>query len=276
MPYSRISGRLGQQLDLNVTFYNNGVPADPYALRRIDIYRGSVKDENLVAQIVISAPDDPSYPYPLVREEQDGTEVPTEIGIKPGVYHYLFDVPATLVAPDIYFDVWHYIGAPLGAAGLGSGSEGTFPDWDDETRWQSQCNKFWLYSDSWSGDSGLIIPRLGFEPLDYKLKKPEIRTMEVGIMPLPLYDFDYAILQVIPQLQAFIRMETENCEVLSGWEERAATIGIRQGTYRSNPFTVQFQVDTANFLIGTYRYRVILKLPNGEKRVSDDLRLMII
>lgn len=279
MALPRIAGRAGQQIDLNVTFFNNGAPADPLAIRRIDIYKGSIKDENLVAQVTIVQPDDPSYPYPLKREE-GGVVTDTNSGVSPGVYHYIFDVPSTFEVPDIYFDVWRFIGsADIGTGAIntgGTGPEGTYPDWDDESHWLSKCNRFWLYADDWYVDDGLVVPRIGFEPIDVRLKKPEIRTVEVGMMPLPLYDFDQSLLNVIPRLTATVHIETENCEVIEGYDAAPCRIGVRQGTYRSNPFTVQFTVNTANFFIGSYKYRITLTLPNGETRVSDEFRLTVI
>jgi len=253
----RISSHTGGVVDLNVTFYRNGTPTDPYAIRRIDIYEGSEKPENLVAQIPVVDPDDVSYPNPLVRTLQ-GTGSPL-----PGVFTLPFTIPTTFNAPSVYLDVWRFIGTDPGTGG----------DLDDESTWLSQCNKFWVFPDGFYLDDGLVVPRFAFEALDKAFRKPEVRSLEVGLMPLPLYDYDFnRIAPIIPQLRATIEIKTENCEVLV---EDVCRIGIRQGSYRTNPFVVQYQLNTANFLVGTYIYRITLHLPNGETRVSDDLRLTI-
>ena len=253
----RISSYTGGTVDLNVTFYRNGIPVDPYAVRRIDIYEGSEKPENLVAQIPIADPDDSSYPSPLVRT-LDGS------GFLPGVFTLPFDIPTTFNAPSVYLDVWRFVGTDPGTDG----------DLDDETAWLSQCNKFWVFQDGFYLDDGLVVPRFAFEALDKAFRKPELRSLEVGLMPLPLYDFDYnRIAPIIPQLRAFITIQTENCEILV--DNAVCRIGVRQGSYRTNPFVIQYQLDTSTFLVGTYVYRVTLMLPNGETRVSDDLRMTI-
>ena len=245
----RISARTGGIVDLNVTFYRNGVAEDPFLIRRIDIYEGSEKPENLVAQIPI--PADSSYPSPLGKTG-------------PGAFVLSLDIPTTFNAPSVYLDVWRFIGS----------DPGTGADIEDESLWSSQCNKFWVFPDGFYLDDGLVIPRFGFEALDKVFRKPEVRSLEVGLMPLPLYDFDFnRIAPIIPQLRALITMQTENCEILI--DRDPCRIGIRQGSYRTNPFVVQYQLDTSNFLTGTYVYRITLLLPNGETRVSDDFRLTI-
>ena len=254
----RISSYTGGTVDLNVTFYRNGVPADPYAIRRIDIYEGSEKPENLVAQIPIVDLDDPLYPSPLVRTS-DGSG-----GFLPGVFTLPLEIPTTFNAPSVYLDVWRFVGTDPGTGG----------DLDDETLWLSQCNKFWVFQDGFYLDDGLVVPRFAFEAIDKTFRKPELRSLEVGLMPLPLYDFDYnRIAPIIPQLRALITITTENCEILV--DSALCRIGVRQGSYRTNPFVVQYQLDTSAFLVGTYVYRITLMLPNGETRVSDDLRMTI-
>jgi len=277
--YNRISGRVGNIVNLDTIFYHNGVPEDPFAIRRIDIYKIAVKDENLEAQIIIPAPDDPNYPYPIQRIESGGA-------VLPGQFSMPFEIPADFSSPEIYFDVWRFIGSDPG---------GTFVDDDDESTWISQCNRFWVYPDGWYIDDELVTLRIGFEALDKHFRKPEIRNIEVGLVPLPLYDFDYnRIVPLIPQLQAYIHIETENGEVIVGEPSTGcdgqpcsldgtegdsssgvARIGLRQGSYRTNPYVVQYRIDTNQFLIGTYKYRIILVLPNGETRVSNDMRFDI-
>ena len=245
----RISARTGQVVDLQVAFYQNGVPTDPFALRRVDIYQGSEKPENLVAQVPIYYGT--GYPDPIIRLDS------------PGAYILPFGIPADFLAPRAYIDVWRFIGNDPGSAGI-----------DDESIWMSQCNKFYVFPDSFFVDDGLVVPRLGFEALDKIFKKPEVRTLEVGMMPLPLYDYDFnRITPLLPHLTATITIRTDSSEVLIQGEP--CRIGVRQGTYRANPFTVQYTLDTSRFLIGTYQYQITLLLPNGETRVSDPFRLTI-
>jgi hypothetical protein len=247
----RISARTGGIVDLNVTFYRNGVAEEPFAIRRIDIYEGSEKPENLIAQIPIVDPTDSAYPAPLGR-------------VGTGSFVLSMDIPITFNAPAVYLDVWRFVGNDPGTGG----------DLNDETLWSSQCNKFWVFPDGFYLDDGLVVPRFGFEALDKTFKKPEIRSLEVGLMPLPLYDFDFnRIAPIIPQLKALITIQTENCEVLV--DRDPCRIGVRQGSYRTNPFVVQYLLDTNNFLTGTYVYRITLLLPNGETRVSDDMRITV-
>jgi hypothetical protein len=190
----RVSGRLGSPIDLNVTFYRNGAPADPYAIRRISIYRSAVQAENLIAEFGVVCPTDPLYPSPISREVDSNN-----ISL-PGVFHLYWDVPAVgIPTPDTFFDVWHYIpiNPTSGSSGSSptSGSEPiTCSELDDETLWQSCCNQFWLYPAGYFCDDGLTNIRLGFEPQDIKFIQPEVRTLEVGITPLPLYDYDYNLL----------------------------------------------------------------------------------
>ena len=178
--------------------------------------------------------------------------------------------------------MWRFIGSDPG---------GTDED-DDESTWISQCNRFWVYPDGWYLDDELVTIRIGFEALDKHFRKPEVRNLEVGLVPLPMYDFDYnRVIPLIPQLQAYIHIETENGEVIVGGTAETdcdgnacvgsdgeveiqgiARIGLRQGSYRTSPYVVQYRIDTNQFLIGTYKYKIILVLPNSETRVSDWMR----
>jgi len=253
--YSRISARTGQQVGLNVTFSHNGVPASPFALRRIDIYYQSVTDDNLTAQIMFSEPDAIGYPSPAVIDA-------------PGIFTAVFQVPETF-KEGIYFDVWRFIGSEPSSL--------TDFDYDDESLWISQCNKFWVFQDGWFLDDGLITPRFAFEPLDKRFRKGELRNLEVSIMPLPLYDWDQSrIGPIIPQICPYIEVSTEEGEILEGLEKFPCKMGLRQGTYRTNPYVVQCNLATSGFLKGSYRYRIILDLPNGENRISEPLRFEII
>lgn len=250
----RVSGRQGQLVCLDVVFYRNGVPADPWAIRFIDIYKSCVRDENLYARVVVSDPGT-FYPDPIERvTDPSGT-------ILTGQYRYQFLVPPTY-PQDIYFDVWRFI-----ADDPGPGSGGSNP-LDNPDLLQSQANRFWVSPDGWYVDDGLETIRFTWEPLDLKFKKPEKRILEVAMIPLPLYDFNCnQIMPLIPQLQPSIRIETENCELLVDWEP--AAIGLRSGSYKDSPFTVQFLLDTSRFIIGTYRYQVMVQLPNGQTRISE-------
>lgn len=253
--YPRISGKTGQLVGLNVTFRRNGVAADPYALRRIDIYHQSVSDDNLVAQILFGLPGSTGYPAPATSDAV-------------GSYVVEYLVPDTF-EEGVYFDVWKFIGSEP--------DELSSFDFDDENLWISQCNKFWVSKDCWYLDDGLLTPRIGFEPLDKRFRKGETRNLEVGLMPLPLYDWDRSrFSSMIPQICPFITIETEEGEILAGLEKAPCKIGIRQGTYRTNPYVVQCPLDTSAFLKGQYRYRIILELPNGETRISEPFRFKII
>ena len=71
---------------------------------------------------------------------------------------------------------------------------------------------------------------------------------------------------MIPFLKPTITIDTMNCELIV--DDAACRIGIRQGSYRSNPYVIQYDLDTSKFLKGTYRYQLKLTLPNGTTRVS--------
>jgi hypothetical protein len=270
---TRLTAKTGLPVGLNVTFRRNGVAQDPWAIRRVDIYKSSVKEDNLVAQILIPAPNATGYPSPIVLDPAN-----------PGSYILEFQVPDTLDA-GVYFDVWRFIGSeptcdvqdeePLSLPYQVSSD--CVVDLNNEERWISQCNKFWVSEDCWFLDDGLLTARFAFEPLDSRFRKGEIRNLEVGIMPLPLYDWDRNRFgQMIPQICPFITVETEECEIIEGLEKAPCRIGLRQGTYRTNPYVVQCPLDTSGFLKGQYRYRILLELPNGETRVSENFRFQIV
>lgn len=271
----RVSGRLGNVIDLNITFYRNGVATDPYAVRKVSIYRSAVQAENLVAEFPVISPLNTTYPNPLSRE-LDSSGVAS-----PGVFHLYWDVPATgIPVPDIFFDVWHFLADDPGALPGVTETGGTVGDvtggsiLDDETLWQSCCERFWLYDDGFFCDSGLETIRLGFEAIDMKYQQPEVRTLEVGMMPLPLYDYNYNLIApIIPQLTATISFMTDNCENLILNE--SMRIGLRQGTFRSNPFVLQYTLDSSRFLKGSYKYQITVTLPNGETRVSPPFSIQV-
>jgi len=271
--FTRISARKNQVVDLNIDFLQNGIPADPFALRYVEIYRNSVAPHNLVATIPIVSCDDPDYPSPLcpVTEPAEvglcGT-VPENEDIQiPGRYTLPFSIPDEFGAPDVYYDVWYYYTTDPRPV---DGTEFTNCDIDDELyadKMMRCCHRFWVYPDQWFCDDGLQTIRFGFEPLDQKFYKPEVRNLEVGLMPLPLYDYNFNLVNpMIPYLKPEILIETPNAEMLVEWAP--AKMGLRQGSYRSNPWVVQYQIDTENFIKGTYRYQIKLNLPNGTSRVS--------
>jgi hypothetical protein len=255
--FPRISGRVGQTIILDNTFYHAGIAAEPYAVRRIEIYKSSVRDENLVTVIPISYPHDSEYPFPLER-----------VNDRPGYLRLPWAVPVDLSAPAAYFDKWVFIPDDVYSSG------GTEVDPDDPSIQQEKCSRFWLYPDQWFVDDGLETVRFGFEPLDSKFNKGDKRMLEVGLMPLPLYDYDHnLVVPLIPFLQGFIHIETQNCEIIV--DKEPMTIGIRQGSYRSNPFVMKSLIDTSGFLIGTYKYYVSIEMPNGQVLRSNEFHFTI-
>ncbi|MDP1713062.1 MAG: hypothetical protein Q8K86_11480 [Candidatus Nanopelagicaceae bacterium] len=249
-PYPRISGRSGRPLNLDNTFYFDGQAQEPYAVRRIEIYLQSVRPENLVVAIPIADPGSTTYPLPLER-----------IAGKPGYLRLIWTPPETLAVPNIYFDKWVFIPDATGS-------------WDDPDLEVEKCSRFWLYPSTVFVDDGLETIRFGFEPLDLKFAKGDKRPLEVGLMPLPLYDYDQNLVApIIPQLLGTIHVETMNREVLVDTEPM--TIGLRQGSYRSNPFVMKYLLDTSCYLTGTYRYWVTITLPNGQKIRSKEFDFTI-
>lgn len=248
--YPRIAARTGNQVALNASFYAGGQLADPYAIRQIDIYRTTVAAHNLIATIPMVDPGDSAYPSPLTSAVV-------------GVYQYDYDVPTDAVVPDVYLDVWRYF-----ATNPAPGSaDPDLSNSDYDSLLLSCCHRFWAYAADWICDDQLQTIKLGFEPLDIHFHQPEVRRLEVGMMPLPLYDYNFNLVTtILPMLSAVIRVETRNCELLV--DDEAMTIGLRQGSYRSNPFVLRWDLDTNRFLIGTYRYRVIVTLPDGSTRAS--------
>jgi len=241
-PYPRIAGRLGQVVNLNMNFYHNGKLTSPFAIRKIDIFRDSLRPGNLVASIPFVDPTDPTYPFPAV-----------EVG--PVEFQVFFDAPSNFVPCDIYFDVWSFVGSDPGSAGF-----------DDESLWIAQSGMFWLYDDVWIADDELQTKRLGFEPLDKKLKRGEIRTIEVAIHPLPLYDYDFnKLAPVIPQLEPTIDIRTAKDELVV--QDALCTIGTRQGHHRNSPFVIKCPIDTRAFLRGMYRYNLKVNI-SGQTIVS--------
>lgn len=271
--FPRISARKGQVVDLNVDFLRNGILTDPYAIRYVEIYKTSVAPHNLVATIPVVSLNDDTYPSPIYQEQ-----VASEIGLcgtEPiddnipitGKYHLLYSIPNDFFAPDVYFDLWYYFADnPCGELGTND----TECDIDNElydAYLLKCCHRFWLYPDGWFCNDGLQTVRFGFEPLDQKFYSPEIRPLEVGLMPLPLYDYNFNLVNpLIPFLRPTISVETQHNELLV--DNFPARMGLRQGSYRSNPWVIQYDLDTNEFLKGTYRYWITLYLPDGSTRVS--------
>jgi len=251
MSSPRLTGRIGSTVYLNTSFYKDGVQAAPYAIRRIDIYKGSIKEENKVEEIAIVDPDDPSYPSPLQQQDADSDGV-----IESGEY-ILPWLAGQELDMDIYFDVWYFLPEPLGTGG----------DINDETLWFKCCNQFWLRDGGWFCTDNLTSLQFKFEQLTTKFYKPELKWFEVGIMPLPLYDFDQnKSIPAILMSNATITVETNNCELLV--DNVPMICGLRQGSYRTNPFVFKHKLDTTAFLVGNYRSRVTMNLPDGTRQTS--------
>lgn len=270
--YQRISARRGQIVDLNVDFLHAGVLTDPYAIRKVEIYKTQVAPHNLIATIPVIDVDDPLYPAPIDREYVESepgeccTEPTADTTPIAGKYHLYYSIPTDFPVPDVFYDVWYYFSSnPCGE--LGTVTECDIDDPIYDSHLIKCCHRFWVYPDEWACDDKLQTIRFGFEPLDQKFYQPEVRPMEIGLMPLPLYDYNYNLVTpMIPFLQPTITIETQFNELLV--DNAPCRIGVRQGAYRSNPWVIQYDMDTSMFLKGTYRYYITLKLPSGGTRVS--------
>jgi hypothetical protein len=270
-------------------FMRGGIATPPYAIRKVDIYKTQILPSNLIASFVVVDPCDPSYPSPIEYIRADTEPGPCctdgEIGaIVPGDYRLLLDIPADASVPDTYFDVWSFI--PTNPCELEEFAPSCtvdtagcvqYPDLDSpeiQGLVIQSCGRFWVYSDDWDVQDSLTSIRLGFEPLDQKFNQPEIRPLEIGIMPLPLYDYDFNLVApILPQLQGTITIETINNELLV--DNFPLTIGLRQGSYRSNPYVFRYTLDTSKFLKGTYSYSIKAILPDGSTRCSKKFVLTI-
>jgi len=261
MSFPRISARRGQVVDLNVDFLRNGVLTDPFAIRKVELYKTSVVPHNLVDTITVDKPDTTEYPNPITQDSTEGQLIS-------GSYHLLYTIPEDFVVPDVYFDVWYYFADnPCGEFGTEDISDCNIDDTSYDSLLLKSCNRFWIYPDEWFVNNSLQTVRFGFEPLDQKFFKPELRPLEVGLMPLPLYDYNFNLVNpMIPFLEPKISIETQHCESIVS--DVPARIGVRQGSYRSNPWVVQYDLDTSNYYKGTYRYWITLSLPDGTTRVS--------
>lgn len=261
--FNRLSARSGQLVSLNVDFYRNGVLTDPFVIKYIEIYKSQVLPHNLVATIPITDKIDPLYPSPA---QKTTTDVPAGVcGTDPAVeeidgrYLLPFAIPNDFAAPDVYFDVWYYY--------ADDPCPDQTTDCDSTELLLKSCHRFWIYPESWYTNDQLQTIRFGFEPLDQKFNSPEIRPLEVGLMPLPLYDYNFNLVNpMIPYLKPFITIETQHNEVLV--DSAPCQMGLRQGSYRSNPWVIRYQMDSSKFLKGTYRYNITIMLPDGSTRVS--------
>lgn len=278
----RISGRVGNLVDLNVDFYNNGKLDNPYWIQRVEIYRCKVTPENLVVVIPFSAPDDDIYPAPACTEtitvpiSECGTE-PDAVRPVPGKYHLPFMVPATFKAPDVYIDVWYFyprnpcLGDEYPADCVGPVDDSTTGcdplDPALQNKLVTCCHRFWVYPDAWMCDDGLQTVNFSFEALNVRFNNPEVKPLEVGLIPLPVYTYNKTLVDsLMPYLQPSITIGTQHCETLVS--DMPMELGIRQGTYRSNPWVVRWNLDTNEFLRGSYWYKIKLTFPNGQTRVS--------
>ena len=218
----------------------NGQPQSPFALREINIYRGSISPGNIVATIPFPDPSSTAYPFPA-----------TEIAV--GEFVVPFLVPQEFVTCDVYFDVWSFLGTDPGTAGL-----------DDTSHWISQRGMFWVFDDVWISDDDLRSLRIGFEPLDKKLRRGELRTIEVAIHPLPLYDYEYNVMApIIPQLSPTMTIHTDRDELIAS--DAPCQVGIRQGRSLNSPYVVQCLIDTRTLTRGTYKYTIKTKI--GDKTI---------
>lgn len=276
--YPRISARRGQVVDLNVDFLRNGTLTDPYAIRYIEIYRTQVAAANLVATIPVLDPEDELYPAPVLQELEDTelgdccTEPTASTVAITGKFHLPYQIPTEFQVPDVYFDLWYYFADNPCEDGTGTACD---LDSDDfESKLLRCCHRFWVYPEDWYCDDRLQSIRFAFEPLDQNFNAPEIRPLEVGIIPMPLYDYNYNLVtSMIPYLNATITIETRHKELLV--DNSACDIAIRQGSYRSHPWVVRYMVDTSMFLKGTYQYYITLSLPDGSTRVSRKFNMTV-
>lgn len=270
MSYTRISGRRGQPVDLDVTFYNNGVAANPFAIRRVKIYKQSIAPHNLIDTIDIVSPFDENYPAPV------SVFANAEDELVPGMFLLTYVPASDADVPNVYYDVWEYWSTDPRDEACGGTEDPTECNLDDfESSLISCCHKFFLYPDNWVCSDSLETIEFAFEPLHQKFYQPEKRPLQIGVMPTPLYDYNRGlIMPMLPYLQAAITIKTRHCEMLVDGEEM--TIGLRQGSYRDNPYVLRWTLDTGNFLKGTYQYRIVVTLPDGTTRVSPDFFFSVI
>lgn len=271
--YPRISARRGQLVNLDIEFYNSGVLTDPYAIRKVEIYKTQVLQHNLVTSINVSDLGT-NYPFPIYREYEMSsqgaccTEPTADTVPVTGKYYLPFLIPNDFPVPDVYFDVWYYFAEdPCGASGTVDATNCDIDSAEYAPYLLKCCKNFWVYPDEWACGNNLQTIRFAFEPLDQKFYQPEYRPLEIGLMPLPLYDYNYNLVTpMIPFLKPTITIETQYNELLI--DSEPCRIGLRHGSFRSNPWVIQYDIDTTKFLKGTYRYFINLQLPSGGSRAS--------
>lgn len=282
---NRLSGAVCDSVALKTKFLNGGIPTDPAALCSVQIYKCSVTSENLVTEIVFPSPttDDfdlsNEYIYGgAIRRCGDtaddplcGTDAVPQF--TPGCFVLELELCPDLFTPGVYFDVWNFVGTVCDPC-IGTDVTDVTDLCADESNIQSQCNKFFVNDRGWFITDCLKTIDLGFEPLDKRFQQPEKRFLEVGLTPLPLYDFNVDQMNaIIPALQGTITILTQYCEVLV--DSAPMEIGLRNGSYRSNPYVLKYLLDSSSFLKGTYQYRVDVQLPDGQTRSSTLFTLAI-
>jgi len=278
---SRLSGSVCNDIDLNVQFLQCGAPKDPYALKSIKIYACTVGQANLVTEIVLPCATDydrdlsNEYIYGGLIRRCGNTVDPGLCGtdyvpvFTPGCFVFTMNLCPDLFKAGVYYDVWEFVGDPCSPCfdETQSTEVTEYCESDNLQPVYSKCSKFFVSDQCWNMDDGLRKINLGFEPLEARFQQPEVRTLEIGLTPLPLYDYDVKkMASIIPSLDATITFMTSYQEILVDREKLC--IGLRQGSYRSNPYVLQYLLDTNRFLKGTYKYRIDVKLPNGETRSS--------
>jgi hypothetical protein len=257
--YPRVAGRIGNTIDLNVTFYHNGVPQAPAAIRRIDIFKGSIRSNNIVDQIILPPPTSPSYPGPLRQ-------------IRPGAFVLPYVIPSTFVPNEVYYDVWNYVGSP--PMPDVPGTDELVVDLDNKAFWVAEYGQFMVFEDDWIEDDGLFTKKLAFNPLDTRIRKGEIKTIEINIIPVPARSFEYNRLAgILPNLRPTISFRTTNNEYLAGMTNIPCTIGIMQGHHK-HPFVIQCPVDSTNILIGTYQYNISV-LVGDQQIISEPFSITV-
>lgn len=247
-PFKRISARTGGVVALNMSFKNNGALMDPYAIIKVNIYKNKIAQANLVEMIEIVPPDSTDYPAPLERGlDDDDNPIP-------GKYVLNYAIPSEF-EQDVYFDEWVIV------------SECNSTDClEDTDQCSTICGRFYVFTDCVVGDDELEKFKFGFESLNHHFSKPAVVPLEVGVMPLPLYDHKVGAIQAIASATAKIMIETDRQEVVLEWTP--IDIALRSGSYRSNPYVLRYTLATSEFLAGTYAYKVMLKLRNGDTYVS--------
>lgn len=239
--YPRIAGRLGNIVDLNMRFLHNGSPSEPYAIRRVDIYRGFIRRDKLVEQITFPDVNDTSYPLPAIQDSTDVSQ-----------FSLMYDASSDLVPNDVYLDVWHFLGSDPGSAGL-----------DDESLWVSKFGSFYLFDDVWLADADLQTIKFGFFPQDKLIRRGEIRTIEVSIYPVPRHNYNHnLIVPLIHNLDPTITVYTTFGELIGGLVDAPCSIGLKQGAGRDCPYVIQCQIDARTLLRGTYKYFIKLAIGN--------------